>query len=242
MIQEKNQIISDAYYVQTVGNDVFALAYTNNTNTIYKITDNCKAESQFHTDKMPEKAIINKYGCFYTIGNSLDFIEMNSNNDISFDKIEGADDFTVTDNGVYWLKFTGNIDDGSEPFSDLNNLSISEELWYYSFDGNSNLIAELNDGYGSFLTRCYDNVVYRYNTGLYMADQDGSECIVENVMPTSIVVYDQMIYFSDLANGSLNRYSIKDGTLTKINDYIEIVGINNNNLIDSSFNDIVLNQ
>ncbi len=75
-----------------------------------------------------------------------------------------------------------------------------------------------------------------------MADQDGSECIVENVMPTSIVVYDQMIYFSDLAKGSLNRYSIKDGTLTKIDDYIEIVGINNNNLIDSSFNDIVLNQ
>ena len=92
---------------------------------------------------------------------------MNSNNDISFDKIEGAEDFTVTDNGVYWLKFTGNIDDGSEPFSDLNNLSISEELWYYSFDGNSNLVAELNDGYGSFLTRCYDNVVYRNNTGLY---------------------------------------------------------------------------
>lgn len=51
-----------------------------------------------------------------------------------------------------------------------------------------------------------------------------------------------MIYFSDLAKGSLNRYSIKDGTLTKIDDYIEIVGINNNNLIDSSFNDIVLNQ
>lgn len=225
--------LMNVYSLQTVDGSVYAAAYDNGDNCVYDITGEGDVVYEFKTEDIPEKFMIDMHGCCYLAEGRLDFAPI-SENDIFFDDLSNVYEFTITDEGIYCLVFTGEIGDQSELFADINSLSIVSELWFYGFDGGKNLVKAF-EGFGGYLS-CYGNgVIYRCDDQIHIADKNGSKCVVENVLPISIVVYNNKIYFSDLSSSSIKEYSIENKTIKEIGEYADLLGVANNNIVKEDF-------
>lgn len=227
--------LSNVYSLQTVNNTVYAIAYIDGNNVIYNISDNNNVIFEFKTDAVPDKVLMDDHTCYYMTkgqlyADSIDKID-------ALKSIEDVYDFTVTKEGVFYLVFSGNIGNSNDNFLDIGEISITSELCFSNLNNVTKIVDEINR-YGSFLSNYGNKVTYRSEDKIFIADEKHNECVIENVLPSSIVVSGDKLYFGDLGSASIKEYSARDKITRKVGEYGELIGIANDELIKSDLSTV----
>lgn len=188
--------LEGVYCIQYTNDTVYAISYENKVNTVYNISKDLNKEFAFETEEIPKKAMIGLYGYFYLENGVLNFIS--NNDDRSKMEIEKRVlDYTVTNDGIYYTVFAGDLGDQTQLFSDLSEISLSSELWYQAFEGEKILIDKWDESNTTLLTNMNNGVLYRDYEGIYYAEGSEKKQIIENDFVSSIIADSENIYYFD---------------------------------------------